>query len=192
MRKKLFFKFPDMVGNYHSHYIRFVCYLFVFWLLITGSLHLKFLIIGGAASFIVAWICMPLFTIPNRSRTKHYFMLDVRIVPLIAYVFWLLKELILSNMDVAKTIWKKELPIKPELIRFQVHFDNPLAIAMLANSITLTPGTITLDSDAENVYVIHALTPTAAEGIRQGGMVKKIAALFHENTDFHILDPKDC
>ena len=135
---------------------------------------------------------MPLFTIPNRSRTKHYFMLDVRIVPLISYVFGLLKELILSNMDVAKTVWKKELPIKPELIRFQVHFDNPLAIAMLANSITLTPGTITLDSDAENIYVIHALTPTAAEGIRQGGMVKKIAALFHENTDFHILDPKDC
>lgn len=187
MRKKLFFKFPDIVGNYYLHYIRFVCYLFVFWLLITGSLHLKFLIIGGISSLLVAWICMPLFTISKQSRTRHYFMLDVRLIPLIGYTFWLLKELILSNLDVMKTVWHKALPIKPELIRFQVDFDNPLAIAMLANSITLTPGTVTLDSDDKNIYVIHALTPGAADGIRQGSMVKKVAALFHENETFQIL-----
>ncbi len=188
MKKRVFLNEPEMVGNPLSHYIRFACYLFIFWLLITGSLHLKFLIIGVVSALAVAWICMPLFTVSNRSRTKKYFVLAVRIIPLVCYAIWLIKELILSNIDVAKMVWKKELPITPTVLRFQVHFDNPLAIAMLANSITLTPGTVTLNANAENIYEIHALTPSAIEGIEQGIMIKKVAALFQEDPSFLILD----
>lgn len=188
MKQKLFQNTPDIVGNPLAHYIRFSCYLFIFWLLISGSLHLKFLVIGAVSSLIVAWFCMPLFTVPNRSHTKKYFVLAIRILPLIGYTFWLIKELILSNIDVARAIWKKDLPITPIVMKFQIQFDNPLAIAMLANSITLTPGTVTLNTNAENIYEIHALTPAAIEGIEQGTMVKKIAALFQEDPSFRVLD----
>ena len=188
MKKRIFLNTNDIVGNPLAHYIRFSCYLFIFWLLISGSVHLKFLVIGAVSSLVVAWICMPLFTVPNRSHAKKYFVLAIRIIPLIGYTFWIFKELALANLDVAKVIWKKDLSITPVVLRFQIYFDNPLAIAMLANSITLTPGTVTLNTNAENIYEIHALTPTAIEGIKQGNMIKKVAALFQEDPTFLILD----
>lgn len=188
MKRRVFQNNSEIVGNPVLHYIRFSCYLYIFWLLVSGSLHLKFLVIGAVSSLVAAWICTPLFTVPNRSHTKKYFMLDVRILPLINYVLWLGKELILSNINVAKAVWKKELPITPAVLRFQIQFDNPLAIAMLANSITLTPGTVTLNTDSNNIYEIHVLTPTAIEGITQGSMVKKVAALFKEDPSFEMLD----
>lgn len=172
---------PQIVGSPIRHYLRFCVYLFVFWLLITQNLSVKFLCMGAVGALAVAWVCMPLFLIQNLSHTKRYFMLDIPLIPLIDYFIWLLKELILANLDVAKTVWKKELPIRPKLIVFHVTFDNPIALSLLANSITLTPGTITLKVNRENEFYIHALTPAAAEGICAGSMAKKIAALFHED-----------
>lgn len=187
MKKTRFLSDTTVVGNPVGHYIRFSVYLFLFWLLISGSLHLKFICIGAAASFAVAWVCMPLFMIRNFKRTKKYFALDVSLIQFAIFFIWLLKELILSNLDVAWAVWKKAMPVEPKLIRFRMHFDNPLAIALLANSITLTPGTLTLNVSNEGIFEIHALTPTAAKGIAEGNMVRKVAKLFREDASFTIL-----
>lgn len=176
------------MGNPVLHYIRFSIYLFLFWLLISGSLHLKFLVIGAFGSLVVAWVCTPLFMIRNGDRTKKYFALAFPIFKFFLYLIWLLKELILSNLDVAQAVLKKSLPIKPLVLKFQVSFDNPMAIAVLANSITLTPGTLTMNVDARGIYEIHALTDTAAKGIRSGAMIKKVAALFGEPPAFTLLN----
>ena len=191
MKDRLFLGDNAVVGNPIKHYVRFTIYLYIFWLLISGSLHLKFLIMGAVACLAVAWVCTPLFMIDNISHTKKYFLLDVSIFRLIGYVFWLLKELILANVDVIKAVWKKELPIEPELLHFHVAMDNPAALAMLANSITLTPGTITLNVSRDNIYEIHALTPGAAEGIKSGAMANKVARLFGLEAEFQML-PTPC
>ncbi|SDB23487.1 multicomponent Na+:H+ antiporter subunit E [Eubacterium oxidoreducens] len=177
----------DMRGKYKS-YIRFVVYMFIFWLLITQIYTMKFLIMGAAASFVVAWICMPLFTIRNLSQTKQYFVFDVSLVKFFAYFIWLMKELVLANLDVTKAVMQKTVRIEPKVICFRVNFDNPLAIALLANSITLTPGTITLHVNKSNVYEIHALTRTAAQGILDGSMAKKVAWLYDYDDTVEILD----
>ncbi len=191
MKDRLFLHDSTVVGNPLKHYLRFTIYLYIFWLLISGSLQLKFLIMGAVACLLIAWVCTPLFMIDNISHTKKYFLLNVPIYKLIAYVFWLLKELILANMDVAKATWKKELPIHPTLLHFHTSMDNPVALALLANSITLTPGTITLNVSRDNIYEIHALTPGAAEGIISGAMAKKVAWLFGLDADFSML-PTPC
>ncbi|MCU6763130.1 Multiple resistance and pH homeostasis protein E [uncultured Roseburia sp.] len=187
MKKRLYLDDKDVVGNPVCHYARFSIYLFIFWLLISGSLHLKFLIIGIIASLTVAWVCTPLFMIRNQSQTKKYFALAVPLPGLAVYLIWLLKELILSNIDVAKAVLKKSLPITPEVIRFQVKYDNPLAITLLANSITLTPGTLTLNVTADGIFEIHSLTPAASEGIKSGSMAKKVARLLREPDYFTVI-----
>lgn len=191
MKDRLFLSDPTVVGNPIGHYIRFSIYLYIFWLLISGSLQAKFLIMGAVACLVIAWVCTPLFMIDNISHTKKYFMLNVSVIKLIAYVFWLLKELLMANLDVMKATWKKELPIEPTLLHFHVSIDNPIALALIANSITLTPGTITLNVSRDNIFEIHALTPGAADGILSGATAKKVAWLFGLEDGFTIL-PTPC
>ena len=143
---------------------------------------------GIVSAFVVARVCMPLFLVFNHDRTKRYFMMDVNIFKFIGYCLWLLKELILANIDVIKAVWKKEMPIELQVLKFQCNYDNPVALSLLANSITLTPGTITLHVRKSNVYEIHALTPGAAQGIIDGSMLKKIAALYGESAEFEMLE----
>ncbi len=178
----------ELVGNPLHHYIKFACYLFVFWLLISGSFHLKFVIIGMVTSLIVAKICMPIFTVPNLDHTKKYFILQMSPIALIGYVLWLTKELIMANVDVVKHIWFNKDDQAQTVVKFKAEFDNPVAIALLANSITLTPGTITLRAKRDHIFEIHALTPGAREGIEQGSMVKKIEKLMHEDANFKVIE----
>ena len=184
------FKDPDVVGNPVYHYVRFCVILFVFYLLISATLHIKFVIIGVLTCIVVGLVCMPLFLIKGKDGKKH-FLLDVSLPKFFAYMLWLFKELVLANIDVGKAVWNPSLPIHPELLRFQVDWNNPAAAALLANSITLTPGTITLSYTKEGVFEIHALTPGAAEGIVGGGMLRKVAGLYHEKEDFQMLEVQE-
>lgn len=187
MQRTNFLKDPEVVGNPILHYVTFGLYLFIFWLLITASLEPKFLIMGLVSTVVVAWMCMPIFMLHNQSHTKKYFMLGFSPIKLLLYTIWLMKELVLANVDVAKAALKKDLPIEPKILYFQCHYDNPLALTVLANSITLTPGTITVNVSHKNVYTIHALTPGAAQGIMDGAMLKKVAELLGDSAEFEML-----
>ena len=73
------------------------------------------------------------------------------------------------------------------MIRFVFRSDNPMAKVLLANSITLTPGTVTINVTPEGIYEVHALTDGAAEGLLSGAMPRKVAELFGEKFDFMVL-----
>jgi len=62
---------------------------------------------------------------------------------------------------------------------------------LLANSITLTPGTVTLNVDDEGLFEIHALTVGAAEGVLDGSFQKKVADLFGEELDFAVVEEEE-
>ena len=70
------------------------------------------------------------------------------------------------------------------MIYFKMDYENPTAAALLSTSITLTPGTITLDVDDEGVFQVHALTEATAGGLMTGVMQRKIAALYGETCSF--------
>lgn len=187
MRKTIWSRDPKIEGNPAVQYIQLCIYLFLFWMLISGSLHLRMILIGIVASVVVAGICMPVLMVRNADRTKKYYILSAPVHALIGYAIWLLKELILANLDVASSVLKKQMPIDPIVLRFRVQFDNPIAVAMLANSITLTPGTITMEAK-NGLFEVHTLTPTAAEGLKSGNMIRRIAALYHESGEFVVLE----
>ena len=75
-----------------------------------------------------------------------------------------------------------------DFVKFKVYMDNPMALTVLANSITLTPGTVTMDVTDDGIYTIHALTDNTANGIISGDMQGKVAKLFGEDTRFEILE----
>ncbi|MFQ9935323.1 MAG: Na+/H+ antiporter subunit E [Phascolarctobacterium faecium] len=91
-------------------------------------------------------------------RHQKYFALGVSPIAFLCYSMWLLKELVLANIDVVKATVRPELRIDPKVIRFVFRSDNPMAKVLLANSITLTPGTVTMNVTSEGIYEVHALT----------------------------------
>ena len=93
----------------------------------------------------------------------------------LTYWPWLLWEIAKAGWDVTKIILHPDLPISPELIRVPASQRTDLGRVIYANSITLTPGTISVETDEETILV-HALTRAGAEGLESGDMDRRCTA----------------
>ena len=91
----------------------------------------------------------------------------------ISYLPWLILEIIKSNLHVARIILSPSLPISPRLVRTKASQTTDLGQVIYANSITLTPGTITLDV-RNGAFLVHALTEDTAQGVESGEMDAKV------------------
>ncbi|MGH7830615.1 MAG: Na+/H+ antiporter subunit E, partial [Candidatus Binatia bacterium] len=98
---------------------------------------------------------------------------------LLAYFAWLLYSIVESNLQVAYIVLHPQLPIRPGLLRFRTRLRSKVGHLILANSITLTPGTITVDL-TEGTYLVHALVPEAAGSLLEAKMQSKLEAVFGE------------
>ena len=120
-----------------------------------------------------------LLTIYIKYRME-YFQTEVFAIQLgrrlIGYWIWLSKEVVKSSLDVARIIVSPSLPISPQVITIKASCDNPVDQAILANSITLTPGTLALDVYKGEITV-HALTEAGAAELKKGEMDRRILAL---------------
>jgi multicomponent Na+:H+ antiporter subunit E len=95
---------------------------------------------------------------------------------LVGYLFWLLWCVIKSNIDVAKRIWAPSLPVNPVWAKLDIEVETPLEKTLYANSITLTPGTLTTDV-REDHFLVHALTQEGIDELREGEMQRRIRRL---------------
>lgn len=95
---------------------------------------------------------------------------------LLGYWLWLAKEVVKSSLDVARIVLSPSLPISPEVVRIKASCEHPVDQAILANSITLTPGTLALDVYKGEIAV-HALTKAGADELRKGEMDQRVLAL---------------
>lgn len=187
MTKTSVFHDRSIVGSPALHLLCMAVLLFIFWMLLSGNTQIKFIIYGILTSVIASWAVYPLLLIPNADGTKKYFLMGISPIKLINYFFWLMWQLILANIDVIKATVRPELKIDPKIVRFYYHTDNPIAMVVLANSITLTPGTVTLNMTKEGLYEVHALTEGAAAGLIDGGMQRKVAWLYDEPCNFDVV-----
>ena len=92
------------------------------------------------------------------------------------YIPWLLKEIIKSNLHVARYILKGDSAVQPQLVRIKPSQKTSTGIAVHANSITLTPGTISVDFNNDEILV-HALTNDTAQGVIAGDIDKQVTKL---------------
>jgi multicomponent Na+:H+ antiporter subunit E len=122
--------------------------LLLFWIMLMGSLTADTLIIGVLASLSIALL----------FRNGLSFFTEFRATPeaFVAgflYYGYFFKELIKSNLRMAAIIISPSLPIKPGIVKVRTRLKSRMGRLMLANSITLTPGTLTVELDGEDIYV---------------------------------------
>lgn len=147
--------------------------LWIFWVILTGSLRFWSLLAGVVCAFIVA-----LFTRNLLGDYLGSISLSVeQSLRLIVYIPFLIKEIVKANIDVAKRVLSPRLPIDPQIIRYTFPLEENLPRVTLANSITLTPGTLTIDVE-EGEYCIHCLAQEHAEGIFEETLQKSVSWVF--------------
>lgn len=144
---------------------------FVLWLLLSGHWDAVHVGLGVAASTLVVWL----------NRGQEDITAAVRALPRVLwYASWLLGEIVRSNLAVARIVLDPRLPIDPVVVRLRPPVRGALAVTTLANSITLTPGTITLDAE-DGELTVHALTPDGLDEI-ESVMARRVAWVFGEES----------
>lgn len=173
-------------GSPLTYFVELSIFLFVLWLMLSGRTEIRFLMMGVGFSLLTSFICAPFLTVKNEKSGKEYFLLQVNFFKLFGYFMWLLKEIFVSGIEVTKIILKVS-EFEPKVIFFRMDYDNPTAAALLATSITLTPGTITLDINEMGVYEVYALNGSCAESLLCGKMQTKIGKLYKETCEYRAL-----
>ena len=181
----------NIVGSSLVHKLSMFVVLFGFWMVLSGRTETKFIVYGLLTAAVTTWVTYPLLLVPNKEGSKKYFVFGVSIPKFIMYFFWLMWQLVLANIDVLLATTAQELDIDPKVVRFYFRADNPMASVVLANSITLTPGAVTINVTDDGLYEIHALTRGAAAGVLDGSMQKKVAALYGEKFDFAVAEGEE-
>lgn len=144
-----------------------VVILFAFWLLLSGYFAPFLLTMGVASAVAVAMLGRRMDLVDHEGHPIH---LSWR---LILYWPWLFKEIAKSAWDVARIILSPRLPISPTLVRAKTSQKTTVGLVTYANSITLTPGTISVDVKKGEILV-HALTRDGAAGLLEGEMDRRV------------------
>ena len=86
---------------------------------------------------------------------------------------WLIKQIVMSNLHVARAIISRDMPIRPSVIKVRSTQKTELGQVVYANSITLTPGTVTIEVD-KDILSVHALTRGTADDLQSGEMDRRV------------------
>lgn len=153
--------------------------LFGVWLILNGKVTVEICIFGLViASALLFFMCRFM----NYSLRKERLLLSL--VPFLLKYFWVLfVEIVKANIAVLKISLHPELQPEPALAYFDTDLKTELAKVMLANSITLTPGTITVSLE-ENHYCVHCLDREFAEGLEDSVFVKLLKEMEEKEARF--------
>jgi multicomponent Na+:H+ antiporter subunit E len=156
--------------------------LFAFWVLLSGKLDRPHLAMGVVCAAGVTALTRPLLALPPSIGPGVDARLDVGLlVRGTGFLAWLIGQIVVGSLQVARVVLHPRLPVDPQMVRLRPRLPHPLARLTLANSITLTPGTVTLDVDGAEILV-HALTPESARGLgngnEEGDMPRRVGLVF--------------
>ncbi len=142
---------------------------FLMWLIFNGKVTWEIVLIGLAvAAFLYAFICA--FMDYGIKKDIMVIRKSLRIIQYVAVLVW---EIIKANASVMHMILSPRFQNEPVLMQFKTDLKTKTARALLANSITLTPGTITVSLE-EDVYTVHCLDKSLAEGIDNSVFVRML------------------
>ena len=149
------------------HAINLGLFLFAVWLLLSGHYSLLLLTTGILSTLLVVFLATRADLIDRETQ-------PVLIKPsVLFYWFWLGREIIKSNIDVARRILSRDLPISPAVFKVRADQKTELGRVTYANSITLVPGTVTIDVN-EDIFTVHALTDEIAADLERGEMNRRV------------------
>lgn len=152
------------------HTIYLSLFLAAFWLLNSGHYSLLILSLGVASIALVVYISHRMDVVDHEAQPLHL------TVKLPAFYFWLIKEIIAANISVVKHIWLGNKSISPTLATLKASQKTDLGKVIYANSITLTPGTVSVALEGDNI-VVHALLQESIKDLQAGEMDQRISKL---------------
>jgi len=145
--------------------------LLALWLLLSGVYTPLMLLFALASVGLVLVVAARMDAIDHEGHPLH-----LRLGRTLAYGVWLAGEIARANLDVARRILAPSLPIAPRMVRLVPGQRTDLGRTLYANSITLTPGTVSVKlSEAE--VLVHALSREGAEELAGGEMDRRVQAL---------------
>ena len=153
-----------------KHVVALGVTLYVTWLLLSGVYQTLWFVLGVISCAICVGIALRMDVVDRETYPVHLSIILPR------YWLWLIKEIVLANIDVTKRILSPRLPLNPQLFRVKASQHNDLGKVIYANSITLTPGTVTVDIDGDE-FVVHALSDATKGDLESGEMDRRVSAL---------------
>jgi len=152
------------------HTVSLFAALAAVWLLLSGHFEPLLLGFGVASCAFVCALARRFDVVDHESHPLHMSLL------LPGYWLWLLVEIVKANIDVARRVIDPRLPIDPRLFEVRTSQRTDLGRVIYANSITLTPGTISVDLAPDRILV-HALAAEGEAALLEGTMDRKVTAL---------------
>ena len=141
--------------------------LSAFWLLMSGHYTPLILFLGAISVGFVLYLTKRMDSLDEdtfefKLKRRHF-----------SYWSWLAKEIFKANLDVAKVILAPNMKLSPRILRVPTSQSSELGTVIYANSITLTPGTVSVDIEGDEI-IVHALTQKLMDGLTEGDMDKRV------------------
>ncbi|MGB9963593.1 monovalent cation/H+ antiporter subunit E [Halobacterium hubeiense] len=169
-----------------GQFVVLFCSTYAFYLLVSGTLSPFDLATGAVTATVVSAI---LWRIATRGEVELG-KLGGRLARFALYVPYLLWEIVKANIDIARVVLHPDLPIDPQLVEFDAAVWSELPATTLANSITLTPGTLTVDVTQRH-FTVHSLTPGAREDLLAGGLERAVRFVFYGRRAMRLATPAE-
>lgn len=151
-------------------YLVLACILCLYWILLSGHTSTLLLTLGLASVILVIWLVSRMDRNDN-APARILFTMEM-----LSYLGWLTWQVIITNIDVARRIWNPSLPITPACRKIKVSIKDPLIKTIYANSITLTPGTVTIEV-GEDYFIVQALNAESLDELEAGEMEARLRRL---------------
>ncbi|MFH1566672.1 MAG: Na+/H+ antiporter subunit E [Gemmatimonadota bacterium] len=153
-----------------AHTISLGVSMMVVWLLWSGHYDGLMVGLGVLSAAGSAFLARRMYLADPEGHPVHLVGRGLRYAP------WLVWSVVKSNLDVARRILSPGLPISPRIVQVRATQRTDLGRAVLANSITITPGTVTVDLEG-SLLTVHALTEAAAQDLLTGEMDRRVTAM---------------
>ncbi|MEN8214464.1 MAG: Na+/H+ antiporter subunit E [Pseudomonadota bacterium] len=149
----------ETTGKLSAAHYAFVFFIsLLLWVLLSGSLALEELAAGALVSLMITLLFGSRFTIYTGIKFKWMAPFNV-----LLYLLHFFKELIRANIELAIRVLTPSLPIRPEMVEIKTTLKSPLGRMLLANSITLTPGTLSVDVKGDTILVHWVFCPPGTD-----------------------------
>jgi multicomponent Na+:H+ antiporter subunit E len=152
------------------HALSLAASLLLFWMMLSGDFGLLNLALGFVSVLLTVSICNRMDVVDQESQPVE---MSTRLP---VYWAWLALKVVKSNLDVTRRIWTPGKSISPTVVRLKLSQQTALGKVIYANSITLTPGTVTLAIEDDEILV-HALTRADAAALETGEMDRQVREL---------------
>ena len=159
-----------------------------FWLLLSGHYDFFYISMGVLSALLIVLLNIRLRKYyffreeisETEAKIKGIYPSRLRLIRfLFIYVPWLIWQIVIASLQVAYAVLRPKMPIDPSLVFFKTKLPNMSSKVILGNSITLTPGTITIQL-TEDQFIVHALMDVSSSGIIDGTLPGQVAELYEK------------